>query len=44
MDFSGRPAKGMVYVAPAGLGTDEALLVWVERALQANEAEAARRG
>ena len=43
MDFSGRPAKGMVYVAPAGVGTDEELRNWVERALQANEAEAARR-
>jgi TfoX/Sxy family transcriptional regulator of competence genes len=43
MDFSGRPAKGMVYVAPAGVGTDKELETWVERALRANEAEATRR-
>ena len=32
-DFTGRPMKGMVSVAPAGLGSDEALKVWVDAAL-----------
>ncbi len=34
MDFTGRPAKGMVYVAPAGLRTERALRHWVDRARQ----------
>jgi TfoX/Sxy family transcriptional regulator of competence genes len=29
MDFTGRPLKGYVYVAPAGRRTDAALRVWV---------------
>ena len=33
MDFTGRPLKGMVYVAPAGLHTQAALSRWVERGL-----------
>ena len=32
MDFSGRPMKGYVYVAPAGLKTDAALGAWIGRA------------
>jgi hypothetical protein len=28
-DFTGRPARGMVYVAPAGTADDEALRDWV---------------
>ena len=32
MDFTGKPMKSMVYVAPAGTETDAALLAWVERA------------
>lgn len=31
MDFTGRPLKGMVYVAPAGLRTRSALSAWVAR-------------
>lgn len=31
MDFTGRPLKGMVYVAPAGLRTARSLRTWVER-------------
>ncbi len=30
MDFTGRPMKGMVYVAPAGIGTEPDLARWVE--------------
>jgi TfoX/Sxy family transcriptional regulator of competence genes len=30
MDFTGRPAKNMVYVAPAGTAGDPALASWVE--------------
>ena len=29
MDFTGRPAKGMVYVAPAGVADDADLARWV---------------
>jgi TfoX/Sxy family transcriptional regulator of competence genes len=29
MDFTGRPLKGYVYVAPAGCRTDAALRTWV---------------
>ena len=31
MEFTGRPLKGMVYVAPEGLGTDDELKNWVDR-------------
>jgi TfoX/Sxy family transcriptional regulator of competence genes len=34
MDFTGRPLKGMVYVAPEGLRTDAALARWVRRGLE----------
>jgi TfoX/Sxy family transcriptional regulator of competence genes len=34
MDFTGRPSKGTVYVAAAGLRTDKALAEWVGRGLQ----------
>lgn len=30
MDFTGKPMKGMVYVDPAGTGTDKDLAAWVE--------------
>jgi TfoX/Sxy family transcriptional regulator of competence genes len=30
-DFSGRPSAGMVYVASAGLTSEQALGVWVQR-------------
>lgn len=31
MDFTGRPSRGMVYVAPAGIAADADLARWVER-------------
>jgi TfoX/Sxy family transcriptional regulator of competence genes len=34
-DFSGRPAKGMVYVSAEGTGSDAALAGWIERAVAA---------
>jgi TfoX/Sxy family transcriptional regulator of competence genes len=34
MDFTGRPSKGMVYVAPAGLRTESSLRRWVERGVR----------
>ena len=34
MDFTGRPLKGMVYVAPAGLRTKRALEAWVDRGVR----------
>jgi hypothetical protein len=33
MDFTGRPLKGMVYVAPEGLGSSAMLASWVGRGL-----------
>jgi len=33
MDFTGRPSRGMVYVAPAGLKTRATLASWIDRAL-----------
>src|SRR5882672_2735131 len=34
MDFTGRPAKGMVYVAPAGLRTERSLEGWIDRGVR----------
>jgi TfoX/Sxy family transcriptional regulator of competence genes len=34
MDFTGRPLKGMVYVSPEGVRTDDALASWVRRGLE----------
>ncbi|HYC61320.1 MAG TPA: TfoX/Sxy family protein [Thermoanaerobaculia bacterium] len=34
MDFTGRPLKGMVYVATAGLRTRQALRSWIMRGLR----------
>ncbi len=31
MDFTGRPMKGFVYVAPEGIASDEELSEWVNR-------------
>ena len=31
MDFTGRPLRSMVYVAPAGIASDSELRRWVER-------------
>ena len=36
MDFTGRPMKGYVYVAPAGFEEDAALAGWVARCLRFN--------
>ena len=33
MDFTGKPLKGYVYVAPAGFRTSAALKAWIERGL-----------
>lgn len=33
MDFTHRPLRGFVYVAPAGTGSDESLAAWVARGL-----------
>ena len=34
MDFTGKPLKGLVYVAPAGIASDQQLVDWVERCLR----------
>ncbi len=34
MDFTGKSLKGMIYVDPEGLKTEEELKTWVERALE----------
>jgi hypothetical protein len=34
MDFTHRPSKGMVYVAPAGVGEKRALETWVARGVR----------
>ena len=34
MDFTGRPLRGMVYVAPPGLRTKGALQAWIDRAVR----------
>lgn len=34
MDFTGRPLKGMVYVAPEGLRTKATLARWVRRGVE----------
>jgi len=34
MDFTGKYMKGMIYVDPEGLETEEELKTWVERALE----------
>lgn len=36
MDFTGRPMRGFVFVAPEGLPTDGDLAWWLERALDFN--------
>jgi TfoX/Sxy family transcriptional regulator of competence genes len=33
MDFTGRPLRGLVYVAPTGIRTKRALAVWLERGM-----------
>lgn len=34
MDFTGRPMKGYVYVAPAGVKTEASLTPWLERGVE----------
>ena len=34
MDFTGRPLRGMVYVAPAGLRTKRTLEAWLDRGVR----------
>ncbi len=34
MDFTGRPSRNMIYVAPAGVATPPELSAWVARALR----------
>jgi TfoX/Sxy family transcriptional regulator of competence genes len=34
MDFTGRPLRGFVFIAPAGHKTDQALAKWVRRAVK----------
>jgi len=34
MDFTGRPMKGLVYVAPAGFASPRDLKTWIERAME----------
>ncbi|MDP2265087.1 MAG: TfoX/Sxy family protein, partial [Thiobacillus sp.] len=36
MDFTGKPMKGYVYVAPAGYESDADLKIWVDRCLDFN--------
>ena len=43
MDFTGKPMQGMVYVAPAGVATDDALRSWVDRAVSVATAVAPRK-
>ncbi|MDH3943172.1 MAG: TfoX/Sxy family protein [Anaerolineae bacterium] len=33
MDFTGKPMKGWIYVAPEGYASDEDLLAWIQRGL-----------
>jgi hypothetical protein len=37
MDFTGRPLRGFVYVAPSGVATDDALGEWIGRGLAFTE-------
>jgi TfoX/Sxy family transcriptional regulator of competence genes len=39
MDFTGKPMQGMVYVAPAGVATDDDLRRWVDRGVSAATTE-----
>jgi hypothetical protein len=34
-DFTGRPSRGMVYVAPGAIATEDALRGWVDRGVAA---------
>ena len=39
MDFTGKPLRGFVYVAPPGVATDSSLRRWVRRAIAFVNAE-----
>lgn len=39
MDFTGRPLRGMVFVAPEGIRTRAALQKWIELAIAVADAE-----
>ena len=43
MDFTGRPMKGLVYVAGAGLRTRAMLTRWIERGVTAARTQPTRR-
>jgi TfoX/Sxy family transcriptional regulator of competence genes len=43
MDFTGKPLRGMVYVAAAGLRTEAALRAWIDRGLRFVSALAPKR-
>ena len=43
MDFTGKPIKGMVYVAPDGFAADEDLERWLERAQAFNATQPAKK-
>ena len=36
MDFTGRPMRGFVFVAPEGVDADDALAGWIDRCLDYN--------
>ncbi|MDP1862689.1 MAG: TfoX/Sxy family protein [Thiobacillus sp.] len=42
MDFTGKPMKGYVYVAPAGYESDADLQSWVDRCLDYNKSLSAK--
>jgi TfoX/Sxy family transcriptional regulator of competence genes len=44
MDFTGKPMRGMIYVAPDAIATDEALARWLDRAVAVAIAEGPRPG
>lgn len=43
MDFTGKPMRGMVYVEPAGVASDDDLQRWVRRGVTFATAGGARR-
>ncbi len=44
MDFTGKPMRGMIYVAPDAIATDDALGRWLDRAAAVAIAEGPRAG
>jgi TfoX/Sxy family transcriptional regulator of competence genes len=43
MDFTGKPLRGFVYVAPPGVATEDQLLDWIRRGLAFTEPKASLR-